>query len=149
MQAKLGLVATAAPLSGALDRLARQHVPKGSRKYSSGVAAPTTLTLSHLWPAALYITHSFSRLEASRKGPCGGSLSSASPGCRITKAGSVFAALTPAVFCHSKALSQMRPNLLSKPLPSSRLSLRSILLGSCFFFCGFSSPENSMGLVNL
>lgn len=69
-QAKLGPVATQF-LSGAPDCPALQHVPKGPWRCSCGVAAPSTLALSFsLACCSLSITHSFSYLEARRKGQC-------------------------------------------------------------------------------
>lgn len=58
----------------------------------------------------------------------------ASPGCRITKAGSVFAALTPSVSSVTPRPVSDEARLLSQPLTFQGASHRSISLGLCFSF---------------
>lgn len=100
---------------------------------------------------SLNITYSFSSWRPEGKGSGGWPQPGpAIPGCGITKAGSVFAALTLSPPCYPEALVSDRTQpAFSAPL-SSGPSPRSVTrAGFVLFFRGVSGPENSMGLVTL
>lgn len=141
VQTKPGPVAIAAP-RGTPDCLALEPVPKGSWKYSSAVAAPTILTL-FLWPAALCTSHKLQLPGGQQERALGvrgrPEPDPASPGCCITKAGSLFAALTPSVSSLSpRPCLRPGPTCFSSPCFSSGLSPGSVLLG--VFLLWFLQP---------
>lgn len=144
MQTKLGPTAIAAP-PGAPDCLVLWHVPPGSRKYSSGAAAATTLTL-FLCPSAQLQLPGGQQERAEQGGPSPTQpawLSYYQSRLRVC-------CLNPKCFLSvTEALSQTRPHLLSQPLPFQWAFPWVNLTGFVLFFCGFSSPANSMGLVHL
>lgn len=104
---------------------------------------------------SLYSIHSFSCLEARRKGHCGrSSRQPLSTGCCITKAGTIYAALTLTLFplllwCHTSGGAQP-----ASSVPGSQGAHPKVTPAGFVFFlllvpcCGFSSPRNRMGLWN-
>lgn len=132
VQAKPGPGATAAPRwSPRLSCL--QHVPEGSRRCSSAVAAPITLTPPYS-PAccSLPIAHSFSCLEARSVGgpsPTGAVLARYQSRLRVCCLNPKFSPL------FSGASSQTRPTCCLSPCLSSGLCLGQLCWVCAFLLC--------------